>query len=79
MPNHSYINLRRGPKRFGVIQVYARKINVGVNLRNVHPNGRLRLAGSGCPMATHLISVTDEGLLDSEVMAWMAEAYARAT
>ena len=77
-PNHSYINLRRGSRRFGLIQIYAGKVNVGVNLRGVRPNGRLQLAGSWNTMVTHVIAATDADSFDSELMSWVAEAYARA-
>jgi len=76
-PNHSYINLRRGSKRFGLIQIYAGKVNVGVNLRGVRPNDRLQLAGSWNTMVTHVIAATEADSFDSELMSWLAEAYAR--
>lgn len=77
-PNGSYINLRRGLKRFGLIQVYARRVKVGLILKGVSPKGRLQLAGSWNTMVTHVFTATDADSLDGEIMLWLANAYAAA-
>lgn len=74
--NRSYINLFRGAKRFGLVQVSAaNRMDIGVKLKGVAPTERLEAAGSWNVMVTYRVRITDPKQIDREVLAWLKRAY----
>jgi hypothetical protein len=75
-PNRTYVNLCRGIKKFGIVQISAAdRIDIGIKLKGVAPNGRLELAGSWNAMVTHRVKIGDAKQIDKEVLAWLKQAY----
>jgi Domain of unknown function (DUF4287)/Domain of unknown function (DUF5655) len=75
-PNRTYINLYRGAKKFGIVQISsADRIDIGIKLKGVAATERLELSGSWNPMVTHRVRITDAKEINAEVLAWLKQAY----
>lgn len=75
-PNRTYINILRGTKKIGLIQVSAAdRLDVGIKLKGLAPTGRLEAAGTWNAMVTHRVRITDPKQVDKEVLAWLKQAY----
>lgn len=74
-PRKTSVSLRR-KKQFALIQPSTKtRIDLGINLKGVEPQGRLE-AMSG--MCTHKIKLTSLEEFDAEVQAWLEQAFERA-
>jgi Domain of unknown function (DUF4287)/Domain of unknown function (DUF5655) len=75
-PNRSYINLNRGSKKFGIVQISAAdRIDVGIKLKGVPAAGRLEAAGAWNAMVTHRVRIEDPKQLNAELIGWLKQAY----
>ncbi len=75
-PNNTYINLVRGLKKFGIVQVSTTdRLDIGIKLKGEKPTGRFEAAGSWNAMVTHRVRVTDAKQIDKDVLAWLKRAY----
>ena len=75
-PTSSYISLLRGTKKFGIIQISAAdRIDIGIKLKSAAPTGRFEAAGTWNNMVTHRVRISDPSLIDTEVLAWLKQAY----
>jgi Domain of unknown function (DUF4287)/Domain of unknown function (DUF5655) len=75
-PNRTYINLCRGAKKFGIVQISsADRIDIGIKLKGLAVTERLELAGSWNAMVTHRVRITDAKEINAEVLAWLKQAY----
>ncbi len=74
-PNMTYINLYRGTKKFGLVQVAVERLDIGIKLKGVTPTDRFEAAGSWNAMVTHRVRVSDAKQIDPEVVAWLKRAY----
>ena len=74
-PKKTSVSLRR-KKQFALIQPSTKtRIDLGINLKGVEPQGRLE-AMSG--MCTHKIKLTELNEFDAEVKTWLEQAFERA-
>jgi hypothetical protein len=74
--NNSYINLQRGGKKFGLVQISsAERIDIGIKLKGVAAAGRLEAAGSWNSMVTHRVRVAAATDIDKDVLGWLRQAY----
>jgi hypothetical protein len=74
--NNSYVNLQRGGKKFGIIQISsADRMDIGIKLKGVAAADRLEAAGSWNAMVTHRVRITDAKQIDADVLAWLKQAY----
>ncbi|MDO6713119.1 DUF5655 domain-containing protein [Aliiglaciecola sp. 2_MG-2023] len=74
-PKKSYISLRRN-KQFALIQPSTKtRVDLGLNLKNVEPQGRLEASGSFNSMVSHRIKITDINQVDEELIDWLKMAY----
>lgn len=74
-PKKAYMSLRRS-KQFGLIQPStATRLDLGLNLKDVAPAGRLEAAGSWNAMCTHRVKLASAADVDAEVKAWLKKAY----
>ena len=77
-PKKAYVSLRRN-KQFAIIQPStATRLDVGLNLKGVKPDGRLEASGSFNAMVTHRVRVGSVKEVDSELTSWLRQAYAAA-
>ena len=80
-PNRTYINLCRGTKKFGIVQISsADRIDIGIKLKGLTATDRLEtdrleLSGSWNAMVTHRVRIVDAKQIDTEVLAWLKQAY----
>ena len=58
-PVKSYISLVRGAKKFGIVQISAERIDIGIKLKGVPPTERFEAAGSWNAMVTHRVRISD--------------------
>jgi len=72
---NTYISLLRGGKKFGIVQITAERMDLGIKLRGVKPTDRLEAAGKWNAMVTHRVRITDAEQIDKEVLAWLKQAY----
>jgi hypothetical protein len=80
-PNRTYINLCRGTKKFGIVQISsADRIDIGIKLKGIAATDliqadRLELAGSWNAMVTHRVRIADAKDINAEVLGWLKQAY----
>lgn len=77
-PKKSYVSLRR-KKQFALIQPSTKtRLDIGINLKDVKPEGKLEAAGSWNSMCSHRIRVESKDDIDKNVIAWLKKAYEQA-
>lgn len=78
-PNMTYINLVRGTKKFGIVQVAVERLDIGIKLKGVAPTDRFEAAGKWNAMVTHRVRISDSKQIDKNVVAWLKRAYEAAS
>lgn len=74
-PKKTYVSLRRS-RQFGLVQPStAARLDLGLNLKGVAPQGKLEASGSFNAMCTHRIRLEADADVDAEVGRWLKEAY----
>lgn len=74
-PKKAYVSLRRG-KQFAILQPSAKtRLDIGLNLKDVEPQGKLEAAGNWNSMCSHRIRITEIKEADAEVIKWLKMAY----
>ncbi len=74
-PKKTYLSLRRS-KQFACIQPSTKtRVDVGIQLKGVAPEGRLEASGSFNAMVSHRVRVEDASQVDAELVAWLRRAY----
>ena len=76
-PKRTYVSLRR-KKQFALVQPGPGRIDVGINLKGVDPNGRLEKSGSFNAMCTHRVRVNSPDDVNDELLGWLRLAYEQA-
>lgn len=77
-PKKTYVSLRRS-KQFGLIQPSTKtRVDVGLNLKETEPEGRLEAAGSFNSMVSHRVKVSDPSEVDDQLAGWLRRAYEQA-
>jgi hypothetical protein len=75
-PNRTYINILRGTKKIGIIQIStADHIDIGIKLKDVAPTGRLEVSGMWNNLVTHRVRIHEPYQMDGDVLAWLKQAY----
>ena len=77
-PTDTYISLLKGKKKFAVIAFTADRMDIGVKTKGVEPAGRFEASGSWNNMVTHRVRITAPEQVDTEVLAWLKNAYSSA-
>jgi hypothetical protein len=74
-PKKAYVSLRRG-KQFAILQPStASRLDVGINLKETEPAGRLEASGSFNAMVSHRVRVSKLAEVDAELLKWLKKAY----
>lgn len=77
-PKKTYVSLRRN-KQFAIVQPSTRtRVDLGINLKDEPPAGRLEEAGSFNAMVSHRVRLEKPGDVDKDVKAWLKKAWAKA-
>ena len=78
VPKKDGVSLVR-KKQFALIKPATRtRIDLGIKLKDVEPSGRLENSGPFGTMVTHRVRLETVADVDSEVKAWLNEAYNKA-
>jgi hypothetical protein len=75
---NSYISLLRSGRKFGIVQVTAQRVDVGIKLKGAQPTHRFVPAGTWNTMVTHRVRIDDANQVDSELGRWLRHAYDKA-
>ncbi len=74
-PKKAYVSLRRG-KQFALVQPStATRLDLGLCLEDVAPDGRLEASGSFNAMCTHRMRIASPQDIDAAVKRWLRAAY----
>lgn len=76
-PKRTYVSLRRN-KQFALVQPGPGRVDVGINLKGVEPDGRLEKSGSFNSMCTHRVRVAGLDDVNDELLGWLRQAYEQA-
>lgn len=75
-PHYTYIALLRDDREFGILYVSDDHLDLGLNLINVEPTGRLEPAGVfGDLRITHRITLRSPLEVDHHVVGWIEQSY----
>jgi hypothetical protein len=78
IPAAAYLGLTRKGKKFAIVKVTKDRMDVGIKLKGVEPEGRFEASGKWNEMVTHRVQVTDPKEVDAELIGWLKKAYAAA-
>ncbi len=77
-PKKAYVSLRRS-KQFALVQPSTKtRVDLGVNIKDLEPEGRLEASGSFNAMVSHRVRLEKPGDVDKDVKAWLKKAYDKA-
>lgn len=77
-PKKAYVSLRR-KKQFALVQPSTKtRIDIGLNIKNVEPSGKLEASGSWNAMCSHRIKIESEKDVTPDVLKWLKQAYEQA-
>lgn len=75
-PKKTCVSLRRN-KQFALIQPSTRtRVDLGLNLKGVEPDGRLEASGSFNAMVSHRVRLTSPKEVNAQLKRWLKQAYA---
>ncbi|PNY80963.1 DUF4287 domain-containing protein [Deinococcus koreensis] len=74
-PTDSYVSLRRGGRKFAIVQPGAAFLDLGIKRKGAEPTERFEAAGSWNSMVTHRVRITGAAQVDAEVLDWLRAAY----
>ena len=75
----AYVSLRTS-KQFGIIQPSTKtRLDLGLNLKDVTPEGQLELAGSFNSMVSHRVKITSSNDIDEKLVEHIITAYDEST
>jgi predicted transport protein len=77
-PTNTYISLLRGNNKFGIVQVSANRMDIGIKSKATPATDRLEEAGTWNNMVTHRVRIEDAAQVDAEVLSWLRQAYDQA-
>lgn len=74
-PKRTYVSLRR-KKQFALIQPSTKtRVDVGLNLKAIEPQGKLEASGSFNAMCTHRVRLESQADVTDELLGWLKAAY----
>jgi predicted transport protein len=77
-PKKAYMSLRR-KKQFAILQPSTKdRLDVGLNIKGVAASGIVEDGSKWNAMCTHRIKVTEEKMINKELINWIKQAYEQA-
>ena len=74
-PKKAYVSLRH-KKQFALVQPSTRtRVDLGINLKDREPEGRLEASGSFNAMVSHRVRLTSVDEVDDELEGWLKAAF----
>ena len=77
-PTKTYLSILRNDKKFAIVQVSAKRLDIGIKLAGMAKKGRFELAGAWNAMVTHRVKIDDPSEIDGELYVWLRQAYDKA-
>jgi hypothetical protein len=77
-PTDTYVSFVRDGKKFAIVQPTAKRLDIGIKLKDREPAGRFEPAGSWNSMVTHRVKVSDAAEIDDEIHGWLEDAWTAA-
>lgn len=78
-PKKAYVSLRR-KKQFAIIQPSTKnRMDIGLNIKGLNPEGRLEASGSWNSMCSHRVKLEDPKGIDKELIGWIRASYDQAS
>lgn len=74
-PTDTYIGILRSRKKFGIVQVTADRMDVGIRLKGAETTGRLEPAGAWNSMVTHRVRISAPRDINRQLLSWLRRAY----
>lgn len=77
-PKKGYVSVRRA-KQFAILQPStATRFDIGINLKEVVPAGKLEASGTWNGMVSHRVRLESVAEFNKEIMLWLKQAYDQA-
>lgn len=74
-PKKAYVSIRRN-KQFALVQPSTKtRVDLGINLKGVEPQGRLEASGSFNAMVSHRVRLEKKSDVNKQVKDWLKQAY----
>ncbi len=77
-PTSSYISWVRASRKFAVVQVTGKRIDIGIKLKGEPFTGTCTAAGTWNAMVTHRRQITAPEQVDDDLVDWLRRAYEQA-
>ncbi len=77
-PTKTYISLLRGDKKFAIVQITGKRMDIGIKLKGAPAEGRFEESGDWNAMVTHRVKIDDPEEVNAEVLSWLRQAYDKA-
>ena len=77
-PTKTYLSLLRNDKKFGIVQVGAKRLDIGIKLPGTKPKGRFESGSAWNAMVTHRVKIDDPNEIDGDLYTWLRQAYDKA-
>ncbi len=74
-PTDSYISILRVGKKFAIVQVTAKRLDIGIKRKGIAAQGRFEESGKWNAMVTHRVKISNPDEIDAEVITWLQQAY----
>jgi hypothetical protein len=77
-PTKTYLSLLRGEKKFGIVQVSSKRLDIGIKLSGLPFEGRFEESGKWNAMVTHRVKIDEPIQIDDEILKVLRQAYDKA-
>ncbi len=77
-PTKTFLTLLRKDKKFGLIQVSPKRLDIGIKLPGTKAKGRFESAGAWNSLVTHRVKIDDADEIDADLYTWLRQAYDKA-
>ena len=74
-PTNTYISLLKGERKFAIVQLAAKHMDIGIKAPDLPPGERFQPAGKWNTMVTHRVRLSSVSECDKEVLKWIKHAY----
>jgi predicted transport protein len=72
---NSYISLLRKDRKFGIVQVTSKRLDIGLKLDKSPISTRIEESGTWNAMVTHRIRIENPDQIDADLILWLRQSY----
>ncbi len=77
-PTKTFLTLLRKDQKFGIVQVSAKRLDIGIKLPGTKAKGRFEQAGAWNSLVTHRVKIDSPEEIDADLYTWLRQAYDKA-